>query len=247
MNKINSTENTDESISISGDFKDFKESSGNNPIEKVSLVVSVYNEEAVLVKFYKEALPYLKNTGKKYEILFVNDGSIDSSRQILNDIAAGDKNVKVLHFSRNFGHEAAMIAGIDYADADALICMDADLQHPPSCIPMMIEKFDGGYDIISMIRTGNKSAGIIKNIASNGFYTVINILSDTKIEKSASDFFGISKRAAEILKKSYREKVRFLRGFVQNLGFNKTTLKYEAGIRAAGKSKYSIKNFLNFQ
>jgi len=184
MNKINSTENTDESISISGDFKDFKESSGNNPIEKVSLVVSVYNEEAVLVKFYKEALPYLKNTGKKYEILFVNDGSIDSSRQILNDIAAGDKNVKVLHFSRNFGHEAAMIAGIDYADADALICMDADLQHPPSCIPMMIEKFDGGYDIISMIRTGNKSAGIIKNIASNGFYTVINILSDTKIEKS---------------------------------------------------------------
>ena len=107
-------------------------------------MVSLYNEEAVLVKFYKEALPYLKNTGKKYEILFVNDGSIDSSRQILNDIAAGDKNVKVLHFSRNFGHEAAMIAGIDYADADALICMDADLQHPPSCIPMMIEKFDGG-------------------------------------------------------------------------------------------------------
>lgn len=246
MNKINSTENTDESISISGDFKDFKESLGNNPIEKVSLVVSVYNEEAVLVKFYKEALPYLKNTGKKYEILFVNDGSIDSSRQILNDIAAGDKNVKVLHFSRNFGHEAAMIAGIDYADADALICMDADLQHPPSCIPMMIEKFDGGYDIISMIRTGNKSAGIIKNIASNGFYTVINILSDTKIEKSASDFFGISKRAAEILKKSYREKVRFLRGFVQNLGFNKTTLKYEAGIRAAGQSKYSIKKLFKF-
>ena len=110
----------------------------------------------------------------------------------------------------------------------------------------MLEKFDQGFNVVNMIRTVNKSAGKIKNIASSGFYTVINLLSDTKIEKNASDFFGISKRAAEVLRKSYREKIRFLRGFVQNLGFNRVNLQYEANQRVAGQSKYSIKKLFKF-
>lgn len=217
-----------------------------NLVKKLSLIVSVYNEEEALESFYNEALRYLKKLGRGYEILFVNDGSIDRSREILDSMAAADENVKIIHFSRNFGHEAAMTAGIDYAQGDALICMDADLQHPVACIPQMLEKFDQGFDVVNMIRTVNKSAGKIKNIASSGFYTVINLLSDTKIEKNASDFFGISKRAAEVLRKSYREKIRFLRGFVQNLGFNRVNLQYEANQRVAGQSKYSIKKLFKF-
>lgn len=217
-----------------------------NKISKIALIASVYNEEEALPKFYRELKKNLDELAKDYEILFVNDGSVDRSREILGDIAGKDGRVKVIHFSRNFGHEAAMIAGIDYARADALICMDADLQHPPSCIKSMAEAFDEGYDIISMIRTGNPSAGIIKNIASSGFYALINLISDAKIEKNASDFFGVSERAAKVLRTSYREKIRFLRGYVQNMGFKKKGLYYEANERAGGKSKYSIAKLFRF-
>ena len=181
-----------------------------------------------------------------YEIIFVNDGSVDGSRGILFKIAKDDENVKVVHFSRNFGHEAAMIAGIDNASGDYIVCMDADLQHPPTLLPEMLRKFESGYDIINMVRTVNKSAGIIKNITSSMFYKVINRLSDIHLVSNASDFFGISKRVADVLRSSYREKTRFLRGYVQNVGFNTVNIEYEARKRYAGESKYSIKKLFRF-
>ena len=124
--------------------------------------------------------------------------------------------------------------------------MDADLQHPPECIPQIIEKMEEGYQVINMVRTKNQSAGWFKNFASGAFYDLINAVSDVKFEKNASDFFAISDKVAEVLKKNYREKVRFLRGYVQNLGFKKTTLEYEARVRVAGESKYSIRKLLRF-
>ena len=139
-----------------------------------------------------------------------------------------------------------MIAGIDYSTGDGIVCMDADLQHPPECIPQIIEKMEEGYQVINMVRTKNQSAGWFKNFASGAFYDLINAVSDVKFEKNASDFFAISDKVAEVLKKNYREKVRFLRGYVQNLGFKKTTLEYEARVRVAGESKYSIRKLLRF-
>ena len=209
----------------------------------LSVVVSVYNEELALREFYAETGKILKRLPGNwdYEFLFVNDGSRDQSLSILKEFAASDEKVKIVNFSRNFGHEAAMIAGLDYAGGDGIVCMDADLQHPPECLPEIVEKFDEGYEVISMVRTRNKTAGLVKNVTSAAFYKLINHLSDVKFEANASDFFAVSKNAAEVLRNNYREKVRFLRGYVQSIGFEKTTIEYEARPRFAGESKYSLK------
>ena len=214
----------------------------------LSVVVSVYNEEAALREFYAETKAVLLGLSPawEYELLFVNDGSVDGSYGILKKLAALDKNVRVVNFSRNFGHEAAMIAGIDFASGDAVICMDADLQHPPECIPKILKKMEEGYEVINMVRTRNTSAGLIKNVTSSAFYKLINRMSDVKFEANASDFFAVNAQAARVLKENYREKIRFLRGYVQSIGFQKTTIEYEARARFAGESKYSLKSLFRF-
>ena len=214
---------------------------------KVSIVISVFNEEAVLDKFY-EAFENFKSSLKwDYELIFVNDGSRDKSLLMLSEFAKADDRIKVISFSRNFGHEAAMIAGVDNATGDGIVCMDADLQHPLESIPQIIEKFEEGYDVISMVRTKNKSAGLIKNITSKLFYKLINKLADqAEFEENASDFFAITSKVQKVLKENYREKIRFLRGYVQLVGFKKTSLEYEAADRAGGKSHYSLKRLLRF-
>lgn len=214
--------------------------------KKISVVVSVYNEEQALQQFYTETKKVLDQLNWGYEILFVNDGSQDGSLKILKALAAEDRTVKVVDFSRNFGHEAAMIAGVDYSCGDAIVCMDADLQHPPECIPEIIKKLEEGFEIINMVRTKNTSAGWFKNMASSAFYRLINTVADVHFESNASDFFAISRRVAEVLMGNYREKVRFLRGYVQNIGFDKTTIEYEARARVAGESKYSLKKLMTF-
>ena len=212
----------------------------------ISVVVSCYNEELALNQFYHETAKILNKLNWDYELIFVNDGSQDGTMKILDDLSKKDKKVKVISFSRNFGHEAAMIAGLDYSSGDGIVCMDADLQHPPQYLPEIVRKFEEGYDVINMVRTKNESAGWFKNFASSAFYHLINVLSDVKFEPNASDFFAISKRAGDVLRDNYREKVRFLRGYVQNIGFNRATIEYEAGVRVAGESKYSIKKLMAF-
>ncbi len=214
--------------------------------KKISIVVSVYNEELGLRQFFEHTTPILEETKAKigwdYELIFVNDGSRDGSLDLLREFAAVDEHVVVVNFAANRGHEAAMIAGIDYATGDGIVCMDADLQHPPEAIPGIIEKFEAGYDVVSMVRTSRADAGIIKKITSAAFYKVMNAMSGkTKFENNSSDFFGISRRVALVLKQDYRERVRFLRGYVQNVGFKKTTQEFQASARIAGESNYNIK------
>lgn len=216
----------------------------------LSLVVSAYNEEAGLETFYETTREYgeaLTAKGWDYEFVFVNDGSRDRTGEILDDLAARDAtHVRVLHFSRNFGHEAAMTAGLDYATGDGLVFMDADLQHPPKYLADIVDQFDAGYQVISMVRTENKTAGLLKNITSGGFYWLINRMSEVHLEANASDFFAITRPVQQVLTKNYREKVRFLRGYVQNVGFRKTTISYEAAPRVAGSSHYSIRKLFVF-
>lgn len=216
----------------------------------LSLVVSAYNEEAGLETFYRTTREYgeaLAAKGWDYEFVFVNDGSRDRTGEILDDLAARDAtHVRVLHFSRNFGHEAAMTAGLDYATGDGLVFMDADLQHPPKYLADIVDQFDAGYQVISMVRTENKTAGLLKNITSGSFYWLINRMSEVHLEANASDFFAITRPVQQVLTKNYREKVRFLRGYVQNVGFRKTTISYEAAPRVAGSSHYSIQKLFVF-
>ena len=212
----------------------------------LSVIVSVYNEEAALGDFYAAAKRELLACAPEHEIIFVNDGSADRSLELIRKFADGDSHVRGVSFSRNFGHEAAMIAGIDHARGDIIICMDADLQHPVECIPQILAKFEEGYEIVNMVRTSNKDAGLVKNVTSSFFYRFINSISDTKMAENASDFFAVSARAAEVLRNEYRENNRFLRGFVQNIGFRRTTLEYKAADRVAGESKYSIRKLMRF-
>jgi dolichol-phosphate mannosyltransferase len=183
---------------------------------KLSVVISVFNEELILKDFYAEILNILENNHSEYELIFVNDGSTDRSGEIIDLLAINNK-VKAIHFSTNFGHEAAMIAGVDYATGDAIICMDSDV------------------DIINMVskQSNNKQTAKI-------FYKTLNLISQHNLTVNASDFFLISARVAEILRKDYRERVRFLRGFIQIIGFKKATIEFEIENRKAGKSKYSF-------
>lgn len=212
----------------------------------LSVVVSCYNEELALNRFNEETASILKKLSWEYELIFVNDGSQDQTLSVLTRLSELDERVKVISFSRNFGHEAAMIAGLDYSQGDGIVCMDADLQHPPEYLPEIVKKLEEGYDVINMVRTRNESAGWFKNFASSAFYRLINVLSDVKFEPNASDFFAVSGKAAKVLKDNYREKVRFLRGYVQNIGYPRTTIEYEARTRVAGESKYSIKKLIAF-
>ena len=215
-------------------------------MKKISVVVSVYNEELSLNKFYQVTEKILESCAWDYEMIFVNDGSVDRSIEILKEFAEINSKVKVVNFSRNFGHEAAMIAGIDYSTGDGIVCMDADLQHPPQCIPDIIKKFEEGYEVVAMVRTQNADAGLIKRITSGAFYKVLNLMSPIKFENNSSDFFAMTQNVAEVLRRDYREKVRYLRGYVQSVGFKKTTLEFKAAKREAGESKYNIRKLLKF-
>ena len=210
-----------------------------------SVVVSVFNEAESAMIFYNSLSETLASLQISCEIIFVNDGSSDESLSILKDIATSDKRVKIIDFSRNFGHEAAMIAGIDHAQGESVICMDSDLQHPPTMIPEMLQKKAEGFDVINMVRTDRKDAGLMQKINSKLFYRLINSISSVKLTENASDFFLISQKVCKLLRSDFRERTRFLRGLIQLAGFRKTTIEFIAPKRAAGKSKYSFFKLLN--
>ncbi len=213
-------------------------------LKDVSVVVSVYNEKDGLNNFTDVLINELSKLNITYEIIFVNDGSHDGSEIIIDKICTEIPQTKAIHFSRNFGHEAAMLAGIDYANSKAIICLDADLQHPPNMIKKMINEFHKGYEIINMVREKNKGTSAVSDFLSHSFYKFLNRISPVSLKENASDFFLISKRVADILKKDFRERNRFLRGFIQIIGFKKTTLSFVADERQFGKSKYSLKKLM---
>lgn len=205
-----------------------------------SIVVSVYNEEAVLQHFHDELEKTIRQLDYDVEIIYVDDGSSDGSRLLLDRLVADNPYAKAIHFSRNFGHEAAMIAGIDHANGDGIVCMDADLQNPPAMLPQILSLYAEGYDVVTMVREDRADGGVVKHVTSGLFYRIINRMSDAKLQPNASDFFMVSRRVAEVLRTDYRERTRFLRGLIQTVGFRSTTLSYRAPKRAAGHSKYSL-------
>lgn len=207
---------------------------------ELTVVVSVFNEAAVLPAFLERARRALDGLGAEAELLVVDDGSSDGGGAVVAAAAAADPRVRLLTLSRNFGHEAAMIAGIDHARGAAVICMDGDLQHPPEELPRLLAAHRAGADVVMMVRTATEELSPGRRLLSRLFYWLLGVLAPAGLEPNASDFFLVSRRVAAVLRADYRERVRFLRGYVQVVGFRKVALPYQAARRAHGRSRYSL-------
>jgi dolichol-phosphate mannosyltransferase len=205
----------------------------------LSVVCPCYNEQEVVETFYAELKKVLTTAGLEHEIIFVDDGSYDHTLESLNQIAGQDASVKVYSFTRNFGHQIALTAGLDAAKGGVLVMLDSDLQHPPSLIPEMVAKWKEGYEIVSAVRKNTDGASFYKRFTSRAFYRLINLLSDIEIPEGAADFCLLSRKAYTALR-NMPEKHRFLRGMVSWVGMKRTFLPYAAGARHAGRSKYSL-------
>src|SRR5215471_4366299 len=210
----------------------------------LSIVIPVYNEREVLPVL----LATLNNTlGKDlpYEIVFVDDGSRDGTSEALRSAASEDPRVKVIFFSRNFGHQAAITAGLDFASGDAVAVMDADLQDPPELLPRMLALLDDGYDVVSAQRVKREGETFFKRYTAKMFYRLMRKLVDERLQDEVGDFRLFSRRAVTAIR-NLREQHRFMRGMVAWLGLREVILPYQRNARAAGETKYSIMKMLRF-
>ena len=213
-------------------------------MKKVSLVIPMYYEEEVAEECYRRTKNILNSLeGYEYEIVFINDGSKDRTLEILEKIALYDKNVKVISFSRNFGHQAAVTAGLKEVTGDAIIIIDADLQDPPELIPDMIELWEEGNEVIYARRKKRKGESIFKIVTAKMFYKTLNMLSDVEIPKDTGDFRLVDKKVVDVIN-SLPEHNKFLRGLFSWVGFKQTPFEYERKERFAGKTKYPLKKML---
>lgn len=214
-------------------------------MKKISIVVPVFNEEKNLHEFHKRITAVMEQEPYDYNIIFVDDGSRDSSAVILNELSKADEHVEAYLLSRNYGHQMALTCGLDNADGDAVITMDGDLQHPPELLPEMLRLWENGHEIVQTKRMATEDAGFFKNITSSVYYKVINALSEVEITPGGSDFRLMDRIAVDAFK-LYRERARFIRGLVNTLGFRVTVLEFVAPPRFAGYSKFNLHKMLHF-
>lgn len=210
----------------------------------ISIVTPVYNEEDNVVYFHDEVTRVMKTLATDYEILYVNDGSTDSTEDKIRALAAADPHVRAVNFARNFGHQIAITCGMDLAEGDAVITMDGDLQHPPALIPKLVEKWQEGYDIVQAVRTATEDAGFVKRTTSAGYYAVINAISDGPVQPGGSDFRLLDRKALLTFRR-FREHSRFIRGIIGSMGYRQAAVEYVAPARHAGVSKFSMKKMLH--
>jgi dolichol-phosphate mannosyltransferase len=214
---------------------------------KLTVVTPVYNEEQVIESFYHRTRHVLDSLeGVEARIIFVVDKCRDRTLEILRALAARDHGITVLGLSSRFGHQMSLLAGIEKAqDADAIVMMDCDLQHPPELIPQLLANFSFGYDVVYTLRKDTESVGWLRKQMGNLFYRMLTLISETPINANAADFRLISGRIARILVSQFPERNLFLRGLFSGLGFRQTGIEYIAEKRHAGESKYSLSKMLH--
>jgi len=211
----------------------------SGPFIKYSFVVPVYNEQEVIEKFHERLTAVADGLGENYEIVMVDDGSTDDTPDLLAKLAQMDRHVKVVEFSRNFGHQVAITAGYDFAEGQAVICLDADCQHPPELIPQLIEKWTEGYEVVYTVREDTSGISPIRRGLGRMVYRFIRLVSGSDLADQAD--FRLMDRCAVRALRTAREQARFVRGLVKWIGFRQIGVKYKADERAAGQSKYSLR------
>ena len=214
-------------------------------MKKLSVIVPMYYEEEVAEECYKRIKKVLEGLSEKYEyeIVFINDGSKDKTLNILENIAKKNKNVKIISFSRNFGHQCAVTAGLKYITGDAIVIIDADLQDPPELIPEMLKLWEDGNDVIYGKRKSRAGESRFKLLTASMFYKTLNALSDVEIPKDTGDFRLVDRKVVEVIN-SLPEHNKFLRGLFSWVGFKQTPFEYERKERVAGKTKYPLGKML---
>lgn len=205
----------------------------------ISIIIPVYNEELLIVSLIERLNKTLKNIEEICEVIFIDDGSTDNSLHLIQQSSLINKQFKVISFSRNFGHQSAISAGLEHADGDAVIMMDADLQDPPELIIEFINKWKEGYEVVYGIRETRKNENIFKKFSAASFYYLIAKLSGTKIPTQAGDFRLLDKKVVINLNK-LREKNKFLRGMISWVGYKQIGIPFSRDGRFAGETKYTI-------
>jgi len=216
-----------------------------NKKKLISIICPVYNEANALNLFIDRIIPILNSIKYNYELIFINDGSKDETLEILLNTKKRYKNIRIINFSRNFGKEAALTAGIDKAKGDAIIAIDADLQHPPEIILKFIEKWEDGYDVVVGKRLSRTGETFLKKLSAKLFYSLHNKISDINIPADIGDFRLISRKVADAIK-SLPENQRFMKGIFAWVGFNSAIVEYYQDNRIAGKSSFNGWKLWNF-
>lgn len=211
----------------------------------ISVVVPMFNEQDNINEFYKRITKVLSALPYEYELIFIDDGSQDGTALLLNELVQKDTRVQAYLFSRNFGHQLALTCGLDHAAGDAVITMDGDLQHPPELLPQILQLWEEGNEIVQTVRKATEDASFFKNLTSAVYYKMINSVSKVHITPGGSDFRLMDRNAVEAFR-LYRERARFVRGMINNLGFKYVTVEFIAPPRFAGTSKYNFRKMLHF-
>lgn len=213
--------------------------------KKLSVVVPVYNEETVLPEFHRRLEKVLDGLTMQGEIVYVNDGSVDGSLDVMRRLMADDARVAIVDLSRNFGKEIAMTAGMDHAHGDAVIVIDADLQDPPELIPEMIEQWQSGFDVVFAQRISRAGESAFKKTTAHIFYRIIQKISRVHIPHDTGDFRLLSHRAVEALS-CLREQHRFMKGLFAWIGYPQKAIQYERDARYGGETKWNYIGLWNF-
>ena len=214
---------------------------------KLTVVAPVFNEAQVIGHFHARTRAVLDGLSDvQARIVYVLDRSSDNTLEILREIVARDPGTVVLALSARFGHQMSLLAGIEYAqDADAIVMMDSDLQHPPELIPELLKQFHDGSEVVYTVRTDTEDASVIRKTLGNAFYALLRKLSNVEINANAADFRLISQRVAKVLVQGFQERNLFLRGLFSWMGFKQTAVPFVAASRFAGQSKYSLTRMMN--
>lgn len=205
-----------------------------------SIVAPIYNESANIPEFYRRVQQVMDSTGETWELIFIDDGSTDESADIIRQYAQRDKRIRPVIFARNFGHQIAVTAGLDYSRGNAVIIIDADLQDPPEVIPDLIAAWKSGYEVVYAIRAVREGESWFKLVTAALFYRIIYRITDVKIPLDAGDFRLLDRQVVNVLN-GMRERHRFLRGMSAWVGFRQTGIPYKRAARYAGETKYPFR------